>query len=441
MSDGHITRDLLRAWTRGELDQGKLVRFGTDHLMSLCPFCRAEMQAFHREQTGQATSPEEAKQLLALLVQQARQAEKELKQARRELAELLALPPEQRGGKIDRARARFRNPTLATLLLEESKKHIPAEPKTALHFAQLAREAALRGPGAEVVRAGVQALAHAHLANAHRAAGDLQAASRFMELARHNLRYDAVLDLDIRAEVASLEGSLHMDLRFFELAITDLTQSVLFFRLVGRDAEAARSLVQLSYTHYCAGDIAKAIETLEHAMAGLSPEAQPREYSYAQLNLVLYLCETAEYSRARRWLEAAEPLYRSLNDKWTRLRVLWLEARIAAGLGEHEQAENAYRSARAGFIEREHGFDAALVGLDLAMLYLAQHRYPEICQLAAEMLTLFEAQGVHREALAAVLLFDRAAREATLSRALLRSVAKRLEQAKKLPPEAEEAAG
>jgi tetratricopeptide (TPR) repeat protein len=230
-----------------------------------------------------------------------------------------------------------------------------------------------------------------------------------------------------------LEGSLLKDLRLFDLAVRELTQSVVLYRLIGRETDAARAMITLSGTHYYAGEILLAIETLEHALAGLSPEANPREYTFAQLNLVLYLCETADFQRARRWLEAAEPLYRGLTDEWTRLRVIWLEARIAAGLGELEAAEHGYRSAQAGFLGLGIAYDVAMVSLDLASLYLGQHRYSEIRQLAAEMVVLFEAQGVHREALAAVLLFERAAREENLSRALLRSVAKRLESTRSKP--------
>jgi hypothetical protein len=44
------------------------------------------------------------------------------------------------------------------------------------------------------------------------------------------------------------------------------------------------------------------------------------------------------------------------------------------------------------------------------VLYLEEGRTAEVRALAAEMAWIFEAQGVHREALAALALFRRAAR-------------------------------
>jgi hypothetical protein len=55
------------------------------------------------------------------------------------------------------------------------------------------------------------------------------------------------------------------------------------------------------------------------------------------------------------------------------------------------------------------GYDAALVSLDLAVLYLRQGRRAEVRRIAEEMTPLFQAQDVHREALAALILFQEAA--------------------------------
>ena len=78
-------------------------------------------------------------------------------------------------------------------------------------------------------------------------------------------------------------------------------------------------------------------------------------------------------------------------------------------------AERDYLATREGFISQGIGYDAAMVSLDLAVLYLRQGRTAEVRQLAEEMLPLFEAQDVHREALATLSLFLEAARQDQLT--------------------------
>lgn len=57
----------------------------------------------------------------------------------------------------------------------------------------------------------------------------------------------------------------------------------------------------------------------------------------------------------------------------------------------------------------------AMVSLDLALVYAKQGRTAELQQLAEEMHAIFESQEIHREAFAALLLFQEAAREERLT--------------------------
>lgn len=128
-----------------------------------------------------------------------------------------------------------------------------------------------------------------------------------------------------------------------------------------------------------------------------------------------------------------EPLYRRFPEPWTQLRLLWLRGDIAAGRGDLAAAEQAYRETRDGFTAHQMGYDAAMVSLDLAILYLKDGRAAEVQRLAEEMLPIFQAQTVHREALAALRLFQEAARrqELTVEKAL--EVAAYLRQARAEP--------
>jgi hypothetical protein len=78
---------------------------------------------------------------------------------------------------------------------------------------------------------------------------------------------------------------------------------------------------------------------------------------------------------------------------------------------------------RREFVARELAYDCALASLELAVLLLDYGRTAEVPGLATEMLWIFRAQGVHREALAALRLFCDAAMEKRVTANLARRVA------------------
>jgi hypothetical protein len=80
---------------------------------------------------------------------------------------------------------------------------------------------------------------------------------------------------------------------------------------------------------------------------------------------------------------------------------------------------------------RRHGYDAAMASLDLALLYLKEGRTADVLPLAEEMAALFEARDVHREAVAAVLLFREAAQRDEVTAGMVRELAARLETARR----------
>lgn len=80
------------------------------------------------------------------------------------------------------------------------------------------------------------------------------------------------------------------------------------------------------------------------------------------------------------------------------------------------------------FLRLGKGLDAALVSLDLAVLLWEQGRTDELKELAAEMMMAFESREVHREALAALALFQQACAQERMTGDLIRQVAARLRQ-------------
>ncbi len=86
---------------------------------------------------------------------------------------------------------------------------------------------------------------------------------------------------------------------------------------------------------------------------------------------------------------------------------------------------------RQGFLDQGIGYDVAMVSLDLAVLYIRDGRTAEVLRIAEETVALFEAQDVHREALAALRLFLEAARREEVTAEFVLEIGARLEAARR----------
>src|SRR5262249_52944490 len=121
-------------------------------------------------------------------------------------------------------------------------------------------------------------------------------------------------------------------------------------------------------------------------------------------NLVFVYASAGHYRDARKLLEDGRSLYEAHVSGVEVLRVRTLEGRIAAGLGEFLPAVRAFTAARDGFAERELPYDAALVSLDLALLWLEHGNYEGLRTVLEETLFLFHTLDIERDAVAAVFL-------------------------------------
>lgn len=414
----HLDRELLRAALQGELPLNLLRRIGLDHLLELCPHCRREVMALHAEVAGgvynmTVTLKEVLKQQIPRLKQQHRAAE-------REMAELLALPPEKRIPKIMRSRRRFRSEHLIRLLLEASESRFTTDPAQARHLAELARAIIHYSPVAAGIYYELMALAAGFFANACRACGDLREADEQYKQVHYLVGQYAVSDPETLARLADLEASLRKDQRRFVQAERLLVRALTLYRLTsGR--EIPRVLLNVGDLFYVAGLPDKAIEATQAALALIPADPPSRLYLIGRYNLTLQLAEAGRPKEAAELLTADEGLYREHSEPWVQLRLLWVRAKIAA-LEEPDRALGLLARSREGFIAQGIGYDAAMVSLDMALIYLRQGRMAEIKELAEAMVAIFEAHDVHREAVAALILFQEAARALAVTASLLKSL-------------------
>lgn len=434
MDSLHLTRELLRALADGTRTPGDLVSTVMSHLFDLCPTCAGEFAAFKEETRGGDTlaySP-----VIDRVRERIGTAQEELGEERRgvviQLEELLSMPHSERLETVRGADSEFSSPALAVLLLEASRDSFLGRPRRALQLAELARAVLLHGE-TSALKTELYAQAIAYGGNAARVAGDKHAAVERFEYSRFLLRSVGGGDRQLQAELDRFEGSLCLDLRDMERAHHFFQRALMVYCLEEDFVGAATVLLKIALALNINGEQEEAIEALGEALDLLDPEENPRIHLFCEHSLAMCLSDSGRYREARRIMQANQARYQRYGDQLTLLRVAWIHGRIALGLGEPEEAEFQYLIARRGFYQAGISFDAALVSLELAALYLEQGRTAEVKRLAGELVQEFTRQHVPGETLAALMLFEDAARLENLTPAFIGELSSYLERASRDP--------
>jgi transcriptional regulator with XRE-family HTH domain len=329
------------------------------------------------------------------------------------------------------SRREFQQWAVVERLCAESVRAAADDASQALELASLALAAAELVPGDDAWRARLQGYAWAFIANARRVGGDLTAAEEAFGTAWRLWRAGAAVGERPLGgwRLLDLEASLRREQRQFEVA------AGLLERALARAPASARAHVLLmkAVTFEQAGAIDAAVAALRQAAPMAAALGEPRDRWVLLFNLLVNLCHLGHHGEAEHHLPALGELTLELGNRLDTLRLTWLTGRIAAGLGRSEQARAAFESVRRTFALLGNAYDAALASLDLAVLLLEAGEKAAVRALAAEMAPIFDAQRVHREALAALALFCDAVQSETATVELARRLVEYLEQARRKP--------
>jgi tetratricopeptide (TPR) repeat protein len=256
----------------------------------------------------------------------------------------------------------------------------------------------------------LRARAQAYLGNAQRVLGELRSAEMSFLEAEILLSRSMTGNEGVRAEVLHLKASLRAAQRRFPEALALVDETLAIFRKHNDSRSSSVSLLKAKILEE-GEDLTAAIRILQDLLEDLNPEREPLLSAYARHNLVLYLTEAGRYQEAERLLPEVREQLAGQGKPLNLVRLRWTEGKIALGLGRTAEAEEDFREVRQDFLERDMGYDAALISLDLAILYARGRRTSELKWLAAEMTPIFESRDVHREAMAALLMFRNACEE------------------------------
>jgi hypothetical protein len=345
-----------------------------------------------------------------------------------------------------RAHRRFVTWGLCELLCAESSRLTTIDPDLAVESAELAvlisdllKE---DGSGRSYWLYQLRGYAWAHDGNARRVMGDLRNADESFSIAdawweagqagaRDALGYKPVL-LDLKA-------SLRIAQRRFPEALALLDH---LFALHTEDGHleyrdphlAGRTLIQKAIAMAQMEEAERSIELLRQAEPLVDARRDPRLFLCLRHNLLWNLTTVGEYEAAQAMLpEVVELCRQQGNHPLSLLRVRWAEGRIAAGLGRTEAAIQVFQDLRQEFAQRRIAYDYALVTIELTALYSQESYTAEVKKLSLEMAKIFRAQDVPREAIAAMLFFQKAAERESATVKLAREVAAFLEKLRTNP--------
>jgi len=249
--------------------------------------------------------------------------------------------------------------------------------------------------------ADLRARAFAELSNAYRVNDRLSDAEMALSRAKEFLG-EGTGDHALEAQVLDFEASLRTSQRHLADAVALLDKVYRRHMEAGDLHLAGRALIAKGGNAHHQGYVRESIDLVQRGLQMLDSRRDPSLEALGRLNKISSLIKVGEYHRA-----GLELLQSGLRKKFTDaplnlLKLRWVEAKIHAGLGRPMRAERAFGEVRQELTRLGMSYDAALVGLDLAALWLRQGRASQLRKLAKEMYTTFKGLSLHAEAVRAL---------------------------------------
>jgi tetratricopeptide (TPR) repeat protein len=331
-----------------------------------------------------------------------------------ELRERLKRLSKESGPPVAQAAEDFQRWVLCEAVCEQSVREASRDVAGAASWARLAREIAEQERGPERDR--LRGYAAAHEANILRVAGQLKEAEVCLKDAKRLWQSGpdpyGVLD---PGRLLHFEAALRRAERRFDEALILLDQAA-------GVSYPERALVSKGFTLEVMGEYERAIDSLLQALPLVQRQEEPRDRTVLLFNLAVNFCHVGQFTEAAELVPKVRDLATALGGEIDLIRLIWLEGRIAAGLGRTTEARRLLAEARMEFAARGMAYDVALALLEEAVLLLQEDRTAEVKALAAKLTRVFEDKGVHREALAALRLFHEAAEREEATAELARRV-------------------
>ena len=432
MAEWHIGEELFERFLRTEVsrEEGRKV---VQHLLAGCKRCSEKAckltselglwAATKVDRAGWEQAYEEVfRRALAFATEKEQRLAVEKLRGWAQWAQLEPLSPQLRLGLVESDRS-FHTWGLYDRLLEASHWYTRSDPAEGVDIVRLALAIAERLDPSEVGEqriADLQANAWAMLGNARRLASDFEGARQSFNEAWRILEMGTG-DPAEEGQLLSLEASYMKDIGEFETAEAALEEALQRYQQAGDVHQQGRVMLKMGEAigHI---DPERGLDHIRKALAFLDAKQEPRLALCAEHDLAWFLNDSGRAEEALAILDRARPLYRQFQDKWTQLRLHWLEGRIAYRFREYAQAESIFGQIWEEFRVRNLNHELVLVSIDLAQALTQKGELARAAALAAECFSIMSKWELHKDALAAWIVFQDALTQGTVQGDLFRQV-------------------
>lgn len=407
----HLSDSDVEGFLAGGLNRDDLRRV-TRHLLSGCGDCRGRLRVAEPARALWSLGRAEPDDVYDACIDRAwravRKLQPRLKKDKERFQRGLDLLHERWFGELTWPERRSFWEMHVEILLELSFEERYRDTVKMVELARTAQQIADRPERArygEALHKDLRARASADLGNAWRVNEYFDRAEACLEMAR-SLAEEGTGDPLLAIRIDDIEASLRKDQRRFDEAVTLLEQVYRAYLRLGESHLAGRALMSKGITLGIAGHHLKAVEAHRKSLKLMDPERDPKLVATTQHGLLHALVAAGKYSEAGRLLLQSGLRQKFADDPLNLLRLRWVEAKILAGHGRLESAEEAFRSVYWGFYKRELHYVAAVAGLDLAEVLLRQDKHTEAHALAVDLYNTFQERRIDVEAQRALMTFE-----------------------------------
>ena len=433
--EDHPTPAALEAFLRGALSIGE-IKLVIAHLLGGCSRCRQAMESaaqalfFPGRIDPEGNGAEYDFPIFRAINQARRHA------AEPERSESI-LPPayqakaqEEPVGVAPHIASGLRSPEGCEALLSASRELRHQDPEGMIFLAALAVGVAERldsRASSPAAVADLRARAWAELGNARRVGNDMVGAEAALERSLACAEAGSGDPL-LLARLLDLTASLYSDQRQFEKAFQLLDVVHQIYCQHGERHLAGRALISKGISFVLNNDAEEALRLIAAGLDLVDRRRDPALVLAAVHGIIDITVRLGRFEEAQHLLRVSRRLYYEYADELNFLKLRWVEGKINAGLANLSRAEAAFQEVRDGFRAHEMPYHLAVASLDLAEVWLGQGRTAEMRELVEETLGTFQAFGIHREAVAALLMLREAVMAERATAALLRTVAAQLQR-------------
>ncbi|HEV2851537.1 MAG TPA: hypothetical protein VHC97_01920 [Thermoanaerobaculia bacterium] len=345
------------------------------------------------------------------------------------LARLEGLPEEEQIHRVS-AGGSFATPGIVKELIDRSHAFRFQDAEAMLlsaNLARLAAEACSAGAtGNELRLADLKARAWGQYGNALRVSGrpgDAQEAFTVAQRYRQAGTGDPVLRawlLEKGTPLATFHGLLA---EAMEMA----GKAGEIYQELGEAHLLASTLIQKATAAVYSGETESAVRMLNKAIPLIDFEEDPHLLLAACHNLIRCYIDLDQPEQALLIYSETRELYQEFDDPLILLRAAWQEGQLLRDLGHLRAAEAALVRARAGYLERKLVYEAALVSLELATVYVKLGLVDELKSTVTATIPIFHALRVKLETLASLLQLRQVADQEQQALELIRVLSAQIE--------------